>query len=337
MAHVLVLGAGVSGCAAAQRLADCGTSVVLVEKQAEIGGRARHYGCKATDKCNNCGVCLSGTLFEQVKKHPLIECVADAQLQGLSGTKGDYTAVLQTQNGLRVLCAITDVVVCTGFESLPNSASAHLQIEGKAGIMTGTQLERTLLLRTAQTCLPRPPSSVAFIQCFGSRDEKERSMYCSRVCCAYSTRAARVLKQYYPECSIAFFYMELQSVCNRDNYEELRELGVEFIKCRPREIIGARPCVIKYDAPEKGMTQREFDLVVLSEGIHPQAAAHDIASLCGLQQDADGFLAQVAGTEGIYVAGTARAPMHIEEAYADAVTTANSVIAKNSVCKGVCV
>ena len=41
MAHVLVIGAGVSGCTAAYTLADRGVEVTLVEKANNIGGRVR--------------------------------------------------------------------------------------------------------------------------------------------------------------------------------------------------------------------------------------------------------------------------------------------------------
>lgn len=338
MAHVLVIGAGLAGCTAAYRLSQAGNSVTLVEKKDSIGGRVRKYGCKATDKCNNCGVCLVGGLWEKVEKNPLVEIMASSVVTDLSGAAGDFSAAIKTPDGPRYISGVNSVVVSTGFESMNYSDSAHIQMEAGEGIITGTQIEEIMLGRTANGVLPEPPKSVAFIQCFGSRDEKERSNYCSRVCCSYSTRAAKVLRHYYPECDITFFYMELQNVANRDYYKELtQEDGIEFIKCRPLEITGGKPATIRYDDPHEGKKERQFDLVVLSEGIHPGPDAAWMAATYGLQQDGNGFLSAVDGSRGIYVAGCARQPFKIDESYADAMTVADKILIDTGVCKGVSV
>ncbi|GHS95736.1 pyridine nucleotide-disulfide oxidoreductase [Synergistales bacterium] len=332
MAHVLVIGAGVSGCTAAYRIAQDGVRVTLVEKSGTIGGRVRHYGCKATDKCNNCGVCLVGGLWEKVEKNPLIETVLFSEVTDVSGDAGDFSATVKTPSGPRYLSRLDSVVVSTGFESTAASETAHLQVEQGAGILTGSEIEALMLDRGKNAWLKDEPKSVAFIQCFGSRDEKERSNYCSRVCCSYSTRAAKVLRHYYPGCEIAFFYMELQNVAARDYFKELGNDKIEFIKCRPLKIIGGSPAVIRYDDPAEGMKTRSFDLIVLSEGVHPGSDSDWMASIYGLGQDDNGFLRPMEEREGLYVAGCARAPMKIDESYADSLAVAETITA----CRGLC-
>ncbi|MDL2214271.1 FAD-dependent oxidoreductase [Clostridia bacterium OttesenSCG-928-O13] len=334
MARVLVIGAGVAGCAAAFQMAQKGLDVTLVEKKETIGGRVRAYGCKATDKCNNCGVCLVGGLWEKVEKNPRIETVLSSVVTDLSGSAGDFSATVKTPDGPRYFSRLDSVVVSTGFEGVSSGESAHLQIEGTKGIITGSQIEAVMLDRTKTGVLAAPPQSVAFIQCFGSRDEKERANYCSRVCCSYSTRAAKVLRHYYPECKIVFFYMELQNVANRDYYRELGEENIEFVKCRPLKITGGAPATIQYDDPEKGMQTRTFDMVVLSEGIHPTADAAWMAATYGLSQDDNGFLRAVEGREGVHVSGCAKTPLKIDESYADSMAVANTVAAGCHVCGG---
>jgi len=171
------------------------------------------------------------------------------------------------------------------------------------------------------------PNSIAFIQCLGSRDDNEGGLYCSRVCCSYSTRAAKVIRSYYPECEIVFFYMELQNVEAGNYFAGLRELGVEFIKCRPLKISSGTPITIEYDDPALGITSREFDLVVLSDGIHASSENGRLAEVCRLAQDKDGFLRTVGADSGIYVTGCARAPMKIDDSYADALTVAGAILA----------
>ena len=326
MAYVLIIGAGLAGCTAAGQMSNMGMNIILVEKDAVIGGRVRRFGCKATDKCNNCGVCLTGNLWQQVESDPKIETLLSSEVIDFSGKRGSFSATVNTPSGERFLSGLDSVIVCTGFDNVPNS-TAHLQIEGTDGIMTGLQLEETLQNRTKNKVLKSEPKSVAFIQCFGSRDKKERSDYCSRVCCSYSTRAARVLRYYYPDCEIALFYMDLQSVDNKNCYDELTEQNVEFIKCRPLKISGGSPAAIEYDVPGEGMKTRAFDLVVLSEGIHPQADSQATAAIYGLAQDEYGFLHTPRGTDGVYVAGCAKNPMKIEETYADSLSIANKIAA----------
>lgn len=63
---VLVIGAGIAGATAAQRLNRAGQQVVLIEKQATIGGHVVEMGCKATDVCLRCNVCVANELLRTV-------------------------------------------------------------------------------------------------------------------------------------------------------------------------------------------------------------------------------------------------------------------------------
>ena len=379
MSHVFIIGAGVSGCTAAYNLAECGVNVTLVEKEHTIGGRVRSYGCKAVEKCQNCGVCLTGGLWKKVAEHQKIRVLTDATVNDVSGNPGDFIVTvssidnprhcapppsvevgnpssnsqLSTSNSQlltsnsqlstlnsqlltsnsqlppscqQVFDNVTAIVVCTGFESQSSGLSSHLHISGTDGLMTGSELEEQMLGRTGKELFANAPNSVAFVQCLGSRDQNEGGLYCSRVCCSYSTRAAKVIRSYYPDCEIVFYYMELQSVEHGDYFKGLRELGIEFVKCRPIKITGGKPVIVEYDDPKTGITNREFDLVVLSDGIHEGADNERLAEVCKLGQDEDGFLRSVGTDCGVYVAGCVRAPMKIDEAYADAIAVAGKVL-----------
>ena len=327
MTSVLIIGAGLSGCTTAYKLACRGVLVTLVEKSPGIGGRVRAYGCKATDKCLNCGVCLSGGLWDKVSRHPGIRVITDAVVRDIAGVPGDFRATIAHAQGTRYLSGFDSIVVSTGFESQPDGLSSHLHIEGAQGLMTGAQIEELLLSRTRTKLFENAPGRVAFIQCTGSRDQKEGGLYCSRVCCGYSTRAAKVIKSYYPECNITFFYMELQNVENQDYFAGLQSQGMDFIKCRPLRVTGGAPVVVEYDDPKAGIARKEFDLVVLSEGIHAGADNSRMAEVCGLNQDAHGFLRAAGEGSGVYVSGCARTPLKIDETCADSVAVAGSILA----------
>ena len=326
MRHILIIGAGLSGCTAAKKFADIGAHVTLVEKAPKIGGKVRQYGCKAVDGvCNNCGVCLTSGLWDKVERNQNIRVFTGAEVMDITGMAGDFTAAVSDGEYTRYIENIEAIIVSTGFESQTSGLSAYMHIESAAGIVTGLELENILLGRTGSKFFESAPKSVAFVQCFGSRDEKEGGLYCSKVCCSYPTRAAQVLRFYYPECEIVFFYMELQNVESGNYYEKLTGMGMEFIKSRPLRIMGGNPCKIEYDDPAAGITSREFEIVFLSEGIHAGADNEKLARIFRLEQNEFGFLRTVKGTSGIYVCGCATGPMKIEEAYADSLAAAGEV------------
>jgi heterodisulfide reductase subunit A len=331
IANVLIVGGGLSGCTAALEIANGGHKAVIVEKSAEIGGKVRHYGCKAASACNNCGLCLPGDLWEAVENHPGINILTCSVLVDLAGSRGEFTAVVKKRgDGVhKVLTGISRVIVSVGFERASASSSAHLEFSGSQNIISGYQLERYISGRGRNDLLPDFPASVAFIQCFGSRDVQEAALYCSRVCCGYSTRSARVLKHYYPDIRISFFYMDLQYVEGDSYYETLVSEGFEFIRSRPVKIKAGKPASVVCEDPCTGeIVEREFDLVVLSEGIHPAADTDRIAEICMLGVNGDGFLKQArnASETGIYVAGCAAGPARIEEVYNESLAVAGQVL-----------
>jgi len=320
--RVLVIGAGISGCTVAYTLANQGSEVILIESTGNIGGKVRSYGCKAIEKCQNCGVCLTVGLWNKVSAHQNINILTNTNVKDITGNPGDFAVIIADSQTEQRLDGIDVIIISTGFESQTNGISSHLHIEDTNGLITGTQLEELMLGRTRSGLFDKAPRSIAFIKCLGSRDQHEGGLYCSRVCCSYSTRSAKVIRSYYPDCEIVFFYMELQNVEAGDYYSGLREMGMEFIKCRPINVYGGTPATVEYDDPVSGIRAREFDLIVLSDGIHAGTDNDRLAEICRLGQDKDGFLQAVGTDSGIYLAGCARAPMKIDEAYADSLAVA---------------
>ena len=94
--RVLVIGGGIAGATAAHRLSEAGSQVHLIEKQAGIGGRAIEMGCKATDTCLRCNVCVANDLLRTVAASDDIHLHTRTELVKLdSGTNGSrFTATL---------------------------------------------------------------------------------------------------------------------------------------------------------------------------------------------------------------------------------------------------
>jgi heterodisulfide reductase subunit A2 len=330
MDQVLIIGGGLAGCTAALELANNGRNVVLIEKTASIGGKVRNYGCKATIRCNNCGLCLAVDLWEKVKNNKLINIITKSQISDIIGTKGNFRAVITAaDNTTSEIGGISSIIVAAGFEAALSGTAHSLETAGKTGIIGALELEKLLSKRSITEIMPEKPKAIAFIQCFGSRDINEKAPYCSRVCCAYSTRAAKVIRLYYPEIKITFFYMDLQQIDNTGYFEELVKENMEFIRCRPVKIKEGPPPTIIYEKPGTGeLISAEYDLIVLSEGVHPPADAEKLAEICNLGIDKNGFLKLVNDSKktGIYVAGCASGPLKIEETYIESLRIAREIL-----------
>ncbi|NLC68343.1 MAG: CoB--CoM heterodisulfide reductase iron-sulfur subunit A family protein, partial [Clostridiaceae bacterium] len=324
MARVAIIGGGLAGCLVASELAARNVKVTIVEKSGDIGGKVINYGCKATDTCRNCGLCLVKDLWETVRGNREIEILTRTSLVDIEGEKGNYKVTVRENNKIKVLDEIDSIVVATGFENSSSVPASNLEINDMSNIITGSRLEEIIASRsesrlTGELSFPGTLKRVAFIQCFGSRDVKGRAPYCSRVCCAYSTRMAGVIRQYYPGTEITFFYMDFQWIEGRGYVSELARENIELVKCRPASIksgvAGDSPVkiVVYEDLRHSRLIEREFDMVVLSEGIYPAKDTGRIAEICRLGQDENGFLEYVAapGVMGIYIAGCAGGPKRI--------------------------
>ncbi len=113
---VCVIGAGIAGAATAQNLSQAGVQVYLVEKQPTIGGRVVEMGCKATDVCLRCNVCVANELLRTVSASPGINIYTRTQLLKLeTGTNGSrYTAILKHEPTFIDRSKCTGCQVCVG-------------------------------------------------------------------------------------------------------------------------------------------------------------------------------------------------------------------------------
>jgi heterodisulfide reductase subunit A2 len=326
---MLIIGGGLSGCTAARELANMNHKVTIIEKTDKIGGKVRYYGCKSTDSCNNCGLCLIGGLWEEVENNNNIEIMKQTSLIDITGNKGNFRVVLKDNGGFKTLTDVSYIIVSIGFERSLSQSYSNLELAEDKSIISGFDIENYIYNRNKNGFMPKAPSKVAFIQCFGSRDIQEKAQYCSRVCCGYATRAAKTLRYCYPESEITFFYMDMQYVREGQYLDALSREGFEFIKCRPTKIKPGKSAKVVYEQLETGrVVEREFDLIVLSEGIHAPNDAEKIAELCNLRIEESGFLGCIReGNEtGVYVLGCASGPKRSEEVYNEALSATRQIL-----------
>ncbi len=240
------------------------------------------------------------------------------------------------------------IVVATGYDTYEPMRKGVYKYWEYENVITGLELERMLnasgptgghLIRPSDG---QPPKRVAFIQCVGSRNKKIGNNYCSRVCCMYAIKNAQIVMEHEPETEIAVYYNDIRAFGKgfEELYHRVREdYAVEFIRGRPAKLsLDPKTKSIKIRAEEtllSEITEREFDLVVLSTGLIPSEGSKRIGKILSLTQSPDGFFMEAhpklrpvdTAMDGIYLAGCAQGPKDIPDSVAQAKAAASSAAA----------
>lgn len=160
------------------------------------------------------------------------------------------------------------------------------------------------------------------IQCVGAR-MPERP-YCSRICCTTAIKNALEVKSHRADAEIYILYRDTETQGTRYEayYTRAREAGIQFIRYslrHPPEV--SKKHVVVYDELLGAKLSLPYDLVVLSTPLVAREGTHELAQLLKVPVDKHGFFLEAHvklrpldfATDGIYVAGTARWPAHLEE------------------------
>jgi heterodisulfide reductase subunit A len=203
-----------------------------------------------------------------------------------------------------------------------------------------TNLELELLLSKGPLRVPstgRPPQSVAFVQCVGSRDVGS-SPYCSGYCCKSTYKEAQAIRAQAPSCKISLFYMDWRLFDPRENVRAWAsgQEGVELLRSRPAQVTPAgdgRPEVRFASEGDATVESRAFDLVVLALGLRPAPGSAQLASRLGIELDPAGFMRGLphdpcASTRpGVFLAGSCRQPGDILACAQEGATAATRALA----------
>jgi heterodisulfide reductase subunit A len=227
------------------------------------------------------------------------------------------------------------VVVAPGYERFDPDLKPEYGYSQFANVVTALEFERILsatgphmghILRPSDN---QPPKKIAFLQCFGSRQEDENCSFCSSICCMYATKEAIIAQEHAPGLECDIYYIDLRAFGKGydDYYARAQEAGVRYIKCRPsglREITDTRNIEVRYVTEEGKRGVEEYDMVVLSTGVKPPKGARELAEAIGLELNEFGFCRTSAShptdvdKEGVYVCGPFTGPKDIPETVAQA-------------------
>jgi heterodisulfide reductase subunit A len=185
----------------------------------------------------------------------------------------------------------------------------------------------------------KPAKNIAWIQCMGSRNRRQKRDYCSSICCMFALKEAVLAKQYGgPDVESTIFYMDMRTFGKgfqqyRDKAVE--EHGVKLIRCRVQGVMlnADGSLQMRYFDPDTNeFFAKDYDLVVMSTGQIPFETHKKWADLMHASLDSRGLIAteqyseiKVAGKPGLFICGSLMGLTDISEAMSSGIAAAGEV------------
>jgi heterodisulfide reductase subunit A-like polyferredoxin len=344
---VLVIGGGIAGMTAALELADGGSRVHLVERQASLGGNVARVDLTAPylDSARD----LVTSLVTRAEEHPRIDVLLRSEVSSLEGFVGNFKATVETIWGDTASAAqfdVGNVVVATGYKEFDASRIVHYGYGKLPNVITSFDFEKMLKAGRIQTKDGKIPQYVAIIHCVGSRT-KEFHTYCSRVCCMTALKYAHEVKSAIPNCYVSDVYIDMHAFGkgHEDFYRRGSEAKTLFLMYGKndhpviRKADARDDCDMLIEVNEKlsgEVIEIPADLVILMVGMEAREDSEAVARLVNISRDKDGWFIEshpkldpvATTTDGVYIVGTCAAPKDIPDSVAQARAAAGRILAR---------
>lgn len=328
--RIVIVGGGIAGMRAALRLHERGAEPVIIEKEAELGGKLRNWHL----------------LFPSFT--PAEEVLSSLRQEvGIRGIEV-LTRAAAVRIGARSVAladgrtlACDAVILCSGFTLFDAALKEEYGYGVYDNVFTSADLERMFRQGRVTRSDGSRPRRIAFLHCVGSRDEKVCQQHCSKVCCVTGVKQAMEMKRLYPDADVFNFYMDIRMF--GPGYEEMyREAqqrhNIHFVRGRISEAgptIDGRIQIKAEDTLTGRPLRMSVDMLVLLVGMRANGDNGVLACGAGLRRAPSGFMAPQdlflhnteSGVPGIFYAGVVTAPKSIGETLNEAVAAADAAAA----------
>ncbi len=313
----------------ALRLSEQGAEPLIIEKEAELGGKLR--GWYVLFPTFTPASEVLSELRRRVQERG-IEVMTSTEVSGF--TRQSVTLA----DGRTLPC--DSVVVASGFTLFDATVKEEYGYGIYDNVITSADLERMFAEGRVACADGSRPKRIAFLHCVGSRDEKVCQQHCSRVCCITGVKQAIEMKRLFPEADVFNFYMDIRMF--GPGYEEMyreaqQRYNIHFVRGRISE---ASPTIdnriqIKAEDTLTGRPLRmSVDMLVLLIGMRANDSNAPFAEQAGLKRAPSGFMEPRdmflgnarSNVEGIFYAGCITAPKNIGETLNEGTVAADAAM-----------
>jgi heterodisulfide reductase subunit A len=323
---VLIVGAGPAGLAAAHALAAVGQKVLLVDKEARLGGAPIISGYAKLVPSGEWARDAIGGMVSRVEQQKEIQVKRNCRVEKFAGEPGDFRAALSDGSTVEAGAAI----LCTGFTHFDSVNKPEWGFGTFPDVVTTTQVEQMISSGRGIRCPSdgRKPQRVAILLCVGSRDRQIGREWCSKICCTVSCNIAMEIREELPDCHVYIYYMDIRTYGLNEAYywRSQEEFKVKYIKARIAEVTsdGQKLIVKGEDTLVKRPITIPFDMVVHAIGMDPNVDNKSIAGVFGVDLQEHGHIGKgnaygslgETSRPGVFVAGAATGPETIDDSIA---------------------
>jgi quinone-modifying oxidoreductase subunit QmoB len=292
---LLVIGGGVTGMTAAKSASAAGYKVALIEKEDRLGGWATRFSKVFPKHPPYKDLEDSGAakLAEEVEADPNIAVHKSTTVKKTSGAPGEFAVELQN-GGSTSEITVGSIILASGWKPYEAEKLTHLGYGSSPDVITNIQMEEMVanggIKRPSDG---KPPASVAFIQCAGSRDQ-DHLPYCSSVCCRVSLKQAMYVREQHPDAKVYVIYKDIRSPAQFERfYANVQEdEGVLLTKGEIGTVSKESDGQIAIEVQETLLGEDikvKADLVVLAAGMVPTTRVDEIP---GAEEAAEGEQSQ---------------------------------------------
>jgi heterodisulfide reductase subunit A-like polyferredoxin len=250
-----------------------------------------------------CEVALGYSLEEAIEESS--RCLA-GQIEGCiecheCEQRCEPKAIVYTMKDEDLTLKVGAIIIASGLGLYDVSSLTEYGYGKIKNVITAMEFER-LTAASGPTMgeLRRPsdgkiPETIAFIQCVGSRDFRNKA-YCSSVCCMHSTKESMLAFEHHPGTKSTIFYMDMRAVGKR--FQEYiarakKEYNVTYTRTRPGRIEvnpeNDNPIIWYEETTSGDIKSFEAELAVLAQAMVPQITK-ELAKILDVELDEDGFV-----------------------------------------------
>jgi heterodisulfide reductase subunit A2 len=318
--HILVVGAGPAGLAAAGTLARLGVAVTLADRMERAGGLLNQIG--RIFPHNTPGQDFLAPLLLDTA-NPAVNFLPKTVVTRIDGDPGRFEAHLRRGGEETAVVAGAVILACGAMPVLPEG---RFRSSDLSGVISQLELETRLKkLETQEEGTPEFQSAV-FIQCVAARDDARP--YCSTVCCPTALKNGLRLKHLNKDIQVTVLHRGVMAPGHamEELYRRAMAAGIRFVAYSPDfppqvRGNGKAASVALTDALSGKDAVIPADLVVLSTPLKPRPETATLAESLGVRLDTMGFACGsepmqplLAPVPGVYLCGTVRWPVYAEQA-----------------------
>ena len=178
---------------------------------------------------------------------------------------------------------------------------------------------------TASPVRGKPPKTIVFIQCVGSRcsaDSPKGHEYCSKICCMYTAKHVILTRDHYPDTECYVFYIDVRSPGK--NFDEfyrraVEQYGAHYIKGMVGKVVPQADGKLDVQGSDLLMNTQvhiRADMVVLAASIEADKSARPLATMLTASMDTNDFFTEAhpklrpveSPTAGVFLSGCCQGP-----------------------------